>query len=77
MNKDLQHKMLDELIDNAKPMMHKMMDNLINSGALTDEFKEDNYLLAKVVITIWGSQGHYAPLYDDHRKELENLKEFV
>lgn len=74
---ELQHQKLDELIEAAKPTMHKMLDQALVSGALSEEYKEDNYLLAKAVITIWGRQGNYAPQAEWKKREVANLEKFL
>jgi len=74
---EIQHIKLDELIDAAKPTMHKMLDQALTTGALDEEYKEDNYLLAKAIITIWGRKETYAPLDSAHKKEVKNLEHFI
>ena len=72
-----QHEKLDELIENASYTMYQMIDSAVLSGALTDEFKEDNYLLAKAIITIWGDQHNYEALDEGHRQAVKNLSHVI
>lgn len=51
---EIQHIKLDELINAAKPTMHAMLEQALSSGALDEEYKEDNYLLTKAIITNMG-----------------------
>lgn len=74
---ELHHIKLDELIDSAKPTMHKMLDQALTSGALSEDYKEDNFLLPKAIITIWGRKENYAPLNPQDKKEVKNLENFI
>lgn len=74
---EIHHIILDDLIDASKPTMHAMLNQALNSGALTDEYKEDNYLLAKAVITIWGRKETYAPLDHVNKAHVRNLEYFI
>ncbi|GAG57555.1 unnamed protein product [marine sediment metagenome] len=80
--KDLQicrrnHQRIDELIKNTKDDWHKLLDKAYQSGAVSDHFKEDNYLLSKAVITVWCREEPYAPLAPSDKKEVKNLERFL
>lgn len=72
-----QHLYLDEMMADAKKTMHEMLDRAYLTGALTDEMKEDNYLLAKAVITIWSRKESYAPIDKRTKAEVKNLEHFI
>ena len=68
---------INEMLENSKQTMYEMAQNALNSGALSDEMMEDNYLLAKAIIDIWCRKRLYAPLSRYTKKEVNNLAKFI
>jgi len=81
-DKDLQtcrnhHKMIDKLSNDTKEEWHNLLDKAYVSGALSEEQKENNYLLPKAVITVWCRKEPYGPLDTSTKKEVKNLERFI
>ena len=73
-------KQIDEMLENSKQTMYEMAQNALNSGALSDDMLEDNYLLAKAIIDIWCRKRPYAPPFyspSSFIKEVNNLAKFI
>ncbi len=68
---------INEMLENSKQTMYEMAQQALNSGALSDEMLEDNYLLAKAIIDIWCRKRPYAPLSRFTKKEVNNLAKFI
>jgi len=71
------HTYLDKMLKEGTKTMHGMLDDAYKTGALSDEFKGDNYLLPKAIITIWSRKEEYAPLSPSTKKEVKNLEKFL
>ena len=80
--KDLQickrnHQRIDEMARDTKEDWHTLLDKAYQSGALSDHFKDDDYLLTKAVITVWCRKEPHAPLHSSGKKEVKNLERFI
>jgi len=71
------HQRIDEMVKDTKEEWHKLLDKAYKSGALSEEFKEDNYLLPKAIITVWCRKEPYYALEFSHKKEVKNLERFL
>ncbi len=72
-----QHDKIDELVNSARQTLHEMLNSAYKTGTLSDEMKEDNFLLPKMIFTIWGNKKGFEPKNKTQRKELENLSHFI
>jgi len=70
-------KQINEMLEQSKKTMYEMAQQALNSGVLSDEMLEDNYLLAKAIIDIWCRKRPYAPLSRFTKKEVNNLAKFI
>ena len=70
-------KQIEELTKNMKKTFNEMLIQSLNSGALTEEMLEDNFLLVKAIIDIWCKKRPYRPLANITRKEVANLSHFI
>jgi len=68
---------IGEILERSKQTMYEMAQDALNSGALSDEMLEDNYLLARAIIDIWCRKRSYAPLSSDYASEVDNLAKFI
>ena len=78
MSKATHHKNLDVLIENARKSLHQMLDSAIESGAVTAaEIDEDDFILAKMIFTIWSDRRMYAPIDKSNKRKMKNLAHFI
>jgi len=83
MNKDelikFQQEQTDKLIEDLKPLAREMVKNAWMSGALDEDsfYAQDNYVLAKIIVTILERREQYAPTSTAHKKVLTNLEYFI
>lgn len=68
---------IEELTENMKKTFNKMLMKSLNSGALTEEMLEDNYLLVKAIIDIWCTKRPFRAFSDITRREFANLSHFI
>jgi len=69
-------KQITEMLINAEQTLHEMAWTALNSGALSDEMLEDNYLLTEAIIDIWCRKRPYEPS-SNFTKEVKNLAKFI
>jgi len=68
---------IHELLMNSENKLVQMVEQASTCGALTDSMKEEgNYILAKMLITVYFEKQPYFPLDAKHKEELENLSHF-
>jgi hypothetical protein len=69
---------IHELMAEAEKQITVLIESVSTSGALTDIMKlEGNYLLAKMLVTLYFRKEPYAPLTQSYREDLENLSHFI
>ena len=72
------HEKIDELIENMRPSLHKALDKALSSGALGEEITESNdFVLSKMVFTLFMRTEPYRPLNPSHKREMDNLSHFI
>jgi hypothetical protein len=68
---------IHELLMTSEKDLVEMVEKASTSGALTDSMKEEgNYLLAKMLVTLYFRKEPYAPLSPNYNEDLENLSHF-
>ncbi len=77
MNKKTIKKRVREMLKMAQRDLDRTVDQALASGALTEEMKEDNYLLPKMLITIYFNKKPFEPLDERNRRDMNNLAKFI
>ncbi len=79
MTKAQLRKKVKTVIRQGKPEFNRMIEKAINSQAIDVQGAEDNYLLAKVVLSAVYSEmaWQYEPITKTGRKSVKNLRIFI
>ena len=78
MSKATHHANLDVLIKDTRESLRQMLDSAIASGAVTaEEIDETDFVLAKMIFTIWSDKRTYAPLDESNNRKMKNLAHFI
>lgn len=70
---------IKQLIKQGKPEFDRMIDKAISSQAIDPASYDDNFLLAKIVLSaVYGEMEYqYKPLNKEDQKTVTNLKIFL
>lgn len=68
---------IENMMVDAEKEMLGMLDKALNSGKLSDEVLEDNFLLAKAIIDIWCKKRPYEPLSEITQRENSKIAKLL
>lgn len=80
MNKEIEHKKLDQVLKGFSKHCHEELDRAMTCGALApEEHSDESYMLVKIVLTICGESKQWAPFDWDkkNKKIMSNLRKFI
>jgi hypothetical protein len=69
---------MDELIEGVKPDLHHLLDKALNSGVLSEDITHSNdYVLSKIIFTLYMRHEPYSPLTERTKKEMALIYRFL